>query len=60
MDLTTLLDAEVTWRTDRSTLTTAQVQALVDSATLFQALGGGWTPPVPKTRNQKLAEITKG
>ncbi len=43
-DLTTLLDAERTWRTATSTLSGAQTTALVDSATLFQALGGGWTP----------------
>ena len=46
-DLTTLLTSETTWRQARLTLSTAQVDALVDSATLFQALGGGWTPPPP-------------
>jgi outer membrane protein TolC len=56
-DITTLLDAERTWRTAKSTQTTAQVQTLVDSATLFQALGGGWTPPPPE--KQSLAEVTK-
>jgi NodT family efflux transporter outer membrane factor (OMF) lipoprotein len=44
-DLTTLLNAEGVWRTTRTTYTGAQTQALVDAATLFQALGGGWTPP---------------
>ena len=44
IDLTTLLDAERVWRTARSTLTAAQTTTLVDAATLFQALGGGWTP----------------
>ncbi|MGC1303344.1 MAG: efflux transporter outer membrane subunit [Caulobacteraceae bacterium] len=44
-DLTTLLNAESVWRTTRTTLSGAQTQALVDAATLFQALGGGWTPP---------------
>ena len=57
-DLTTLLDAESTWRTARTTLSTAQVSALVDSANLFQALGGGWTPP-PLPRAQTLAQVTK-
>lgn len=47
-DLTTLLDAERSWRAARAALTTAQVTALVDSATLFQALGGGWTPTSPQ------------
>ena len=41
-DLTTLLDAERSWLAARSTLTGAQTTALVDAATLFQALGGGW------------------
>ena len=41
-DLTTLLDAERAWRTARASLTAAQTTALVDAATLFQALGGGW------------------
>jgi NodT family efflux transporter outer membrane factor (OMF) lipoprotein len=43
-DLTTLLDAERAWRTARAQLTAAQTTALVDAATLFQALGGGWSP----------------
>ncbi len=43
-DLTTLLDAERSWRTARANLTSAQIAALVDAATLFQALGGGWSP----------------
>ena len=44
IDLTTLLDAERVWRTARATLTAAQTTALVDAATLLQALGGGWAP----------------
>ncbi|MBE7217051.1 MAG: TolC family protein [Caulobacteraceae bacterium] len=47
VDLTTLLDAERTWRTATSTLSGARTTALVDSATLFQALGGGWSPQAP-------------
>ena len=43
-DLTTLLDAERAWRAARAALTAAQTTSLVDAATLFQALGGGWTP----------------
>ncbi len=47
-DLTSTLSAERTWRTTRSALTAAQVQALRRSVTAFKALGGGWTPgPVP-------------
>ena len=55
-DLTTLLAAESTWRQARLTLSTAQVNTLMDSATLFQALGGGWTPPPsPDPRRQVAA-----
>lgn len=43
-DLTTLLEAERTWRQSQSAYTAGQTQALVDAATLFQALGGGWSP----------------
>lgn len=44
LDLNTLLDSERSWRQARATLTAAQITALTDAATLFQALGGGWTP----------------
>jgi NodT family efflux transporter outer membrane factor (OMF) lipoprotein len=44
-DLTSALTAERTWRTARSALTAAQVQALRRSVQAFKALGGGWTPP---------------
>jgi NodT family efflux transporter outer membrane factor (OMF) lipoprotein len=47
-DLTSTLSAERTWRTTRTALTAAEVQALRRSVTAFKALGGGWTPgPVP-------------
>ena len=42
VDLTTLLDAERSWRTATLTQAEARTTALVDAATLFQALGGGW------------------
>ena len=45
LDLNTLLDSERSWRAAQSTLTAAEIAALTDAATLFQALGGGWTPP---------------
>jgi outer membrane protein TolC len=48
-DLTSVLSAERTWRTVRTALTGAQVQALRRSVQTFKALGGGWTPPTPKT-----------
>ena len=48
VDLTTLLDAERSWRTATTTLSGARTTALVDAATLFQALGGGWpSAPTP-------------
>jgi NodT family efflux transporter outer membrane factor (OMF) lipoprotein len=43
-DLTTLLEAERTWRQTLSVYNSARTTALVDAATLFQALGGGWSP----------------
>jgi outer membrane protein TolC len=47
-DLTTLLEAERTWRQTLSAYNGARTTALVDASTLFQALGGGWTPePAP-------------
>jgi multidrug efflux system outer membrane protein len=47
-DLTSTLSAERTWRTERTALTAAEVQALRRSVTAFKALGGGWTPgPIP-------------
>jgi multidrug efflux system outer membrane protein len=41
-DLQTALSAEQAWRTTRSQLTSAQVQALRRAVQAFQALGGGW------------------
>jgi outer membrane protein, multidrug efflux system len=46
-DLSSVLTAERTWRTARTALTGAQVQALRRSVQTFKALGGGWTPPTP-------------
>jgi NodT family efflux transporter outer membrane factor (OMF) lipoprotein len=43
-DLTTLLESERTWRQTLSAYNGARTTALVDAATLFQALGGGWSP----------------
>jgi NodT family efflux transporter outer membrane factor (OMF) lipoprotein len=47
-DLTSVLSAERTWRTARTALTSAQVQALRRSVQAYKALGGGWTPPPMK------------
>ena len=58
-DLTTLLTAESTLREARSAITGAKVTALMDSATLFQALGGGWSPPPAAPPPRTYAQITK-
>ncbi len=47
-DLSSAISAERTWRTARTALTGAQVQALRRSVQAFKALGGGWTPPPMK------------
>jgi NodT family efflux transporter outer membrane factor (OMF) lipoprotein len=50
-DLTAVLTAERTWRSARTALTGAEVQALRRSVQAYKALGGGWTPPpVPTTQ----------
>ena len=47
VSLTDVLTAETTWRSARTELTSAQIQALRRSVQAFKALGGGWTPPGP-------------
>ena len=42
-NLQELLDGERAWRTTRSALTSARVDALQRSVQTFQALGGGWS-----------------
>lgn len=44
-DLQETLDAERSFRTARTALTNARVDALQRSVQTFQALGGGWTAP---------------
>ena len=41
-DLTSLIQAEQTWRQTRATYTSAEISALVDTVATFKALGGGW------------------
>ena len=41
-DLTSLIQAEQSWRTTRATYTSAEISALVDTVATFKALGGGW------------------
>jgi outer membrane protein TolC len=48
--LTDALLAEQTWRSGRSELTSARIDALRRSVTLFKALGGGWSPALAQGR----------
>ena len=41
-DITAVLSAEQTWRTDRTQLTAQRVQALRRAVQTYKALGGGW------------------
>ena len=49
-DLTSALSAERTWRSARTALTAAQVQALRRSVQAYKALGGGWSPDAPANK----------
>lgn len=51
-DLQTALGAEQSWRTTRSALTSAQVQALRRTVQTYKALGGGW-PATPASAKQE-------
>lgn len=42
IDLTSVIQAEQTWRATRSNDTSAKISALVDTVATFKALGGGW------------------
>ena len=50
IDLTTLLDAERSWRASRSSLTALQAGALNDAVSTIKALGGGWSGAPKKLR----------
>ena len=51
-DLQSALGAEQSWRTTRSALTSAQVQALRRAVQTYKALGGGW-PATPALAKQE-------
>ncbi len=55
-DLTSVLTAEQTWRSARTALTSAQIQALRRSVQAYKALGGGWTPPDPAAPSKSIAQ----
>ncbi|HWU02144.1 MAG TPA: TolC family protein, partial [Novosphingobium sp.] len=44
VDLTTLLTAERSWRSARTSLSALRATTLTDAVNVFRALGGGWTP----------------
>jgi NodT family efflux transporter outer membrane factor (OMF) lipoprotein len=48
-DITAVLSAEQTWRTDRTELTAERVQALRRAVQTYKALGGGWDYEPTKT-----------
>ncbi|HEY5290277.1 MAG TPA: TolC family protein [Caulobacteraceae bacterium] len=50
-DITTALSAEQSWRTTRSALTAARVQALRQAVATYKALGGGWAYAASTARN---------
>ena len=57
-DITSALSAETAWRTTRSALTSARVQALRQAVATYKALGGGWayaaeTQPRTQPRTQQ-------
>lgn len=47
-DITSALSAEQAWRTTRSALTSARVQALRQAVATYKALGGGWASTSPR------------
>ena len=51
-DVTSVLSAEQTWRTDRTLLTTQRVQALRRAVTTYKALGGGWDYQTTQTASR--------
>jgi outer membrane protein TolC len=51
-DLTSLIQAEESWRQTRATYTSAEISALVDTVAAFKALGGGWSPQGAQRSNQ--------
>jgi len=51
-DITTTLSAEQAWRTTRSALTSARVQALRQAVATYKALGGGWAHPESDVRTR--------
>ncbi len=59
-DLTAALQAETTWRSVRSQLTSAQSTLMQRSVQVFKALGGGWTPEQPAASTPYAAKAAAG
>ena len=51
-DVTSVLSAEETWRTDRTLLTGQRVQALRRAVQTYKALGGGWDYATTQTASR--------
>ena len=51
-DITAVLSAEETWRTDRTQLTAQRVQALRRAVQTYKALGGGWDYQTTQTASR--------
>jgi outer membrane protein TolC len=51
-DVTSVLSAEETWRTDRTLLTGQRVQALRRAIQTYKALGGGWDYATTQTASR--------
>ena len=60
-DLQTTLSSEQGWRSARTQLTSAQVQAVRRAVQAYKAIGGGWTvgdaPPKPLAANPRAANL---
>lgn len=59
-DLTATLQAETTWRSIHTELTSAQISLLERSVQVFKALGGGWTPERPAEDTPVAARAAHG
>jgi NodT family efflux transporter outer membrane factor (OMF) lipoprotein len=59
-DLTTVLQAESTWRNTRNQLTSARITQLERSVQAFKALGGGWSPDEPAATTPYAAAAARG
>ena len=59
-DLTAALQAETTWRSVRSQLSSAQITLMERSVQTFKALGGGWSPDRPAAATLYAAKAERG